>query len=278
VKSRIITALVVIPVVLATTFYRETWPLALLGGLVIYVGGLELSKLLDFSLAPLVALIAYAASTITILVIHPQVDWWGTVHLIIWLNVAATAVGSAAAYAAAKGNRAAAIISVFWLTGPISCVVALHAVGGLTHHGTWFLYTPLLIILLPLWAGDTAAIFAGMAFGKTLLAPKISPKKTLEGAIANLIASIAVALWVGSTVVRVSVPTALLIGAAVGIFGQGGDLFESWLKRRVNVKDSGNILPGHGGILDRIDSLLWAAPAVAAIFAWLLQAGAAYLR
>jgi phosphatidate cytidylyltransferase len=121
---------------------------------------------------------------------------------------------------------------------------------------------PVLIALLPLWAGDSAAIFAGKAFGKHPLAPSISPKKTWEGGIANFLACVLTAYGVGQWI-GLPVPHSLAIGASTGILGQVGDLFESWLKRKAGVKDSGTILPGHGGFLDRLDSLLFTAiPAV----------------
>ena len=125
-----------------------------------------------------------------------------------------------------------------------------------------------LLPIVPLWAGDSAAIFAGKAFGKHLLAPKVSPKKTWEGAIANLVSCILAGWGLG---VAVGLPWAVSIvcGALCGTFGQAGDLFESWLKRRAEVKDSGGILPGHGGLLDRIDSLLFSTiPVLLVISLW----------
>ena len=118
--------------------------------------------------------------------------------------------------------------------------------------------------LVPVWAGDIAAIFAGRALGKRLLAPKVSPKKTVEGSVANLLAAV-LAAWLLGRLLHVSDTRSLGAGLAVGLLGQAGDLFESWLKRRAGVKDSGVLLPGHGGVLDRLDSVLFAAPAVALI-------------
>lgn len=118
--------------------------------------------------------------------------------------------------------------------------------------------------IVPLWAGDTAAIFAGRAFGKHLLAPTVSPKKTVEGAIANLLACLAAA-WGFGVWLNVPAPQSLVCGLIAGVLGQIGDLFESWVKRQANVKDSGTLLPGHGGIMDRIDSILFTAPFVALV-------------
>lgn len=116
--------------------------------------------------------------------------------------------------------------------------------------------------VVPLWGGDTAAYFVGKSFGKRLLAPKISPKKTIEGGIANVLACLLVASLLGPHLGFV-LPISCAVGLAAGVLGQAGDLFESHLKRQAGVKDSGSILPGHGGMLDRIDSILFTAPFVA---------------
>lgn len=148
--------------------------------------------------------------------------------------------------------------AAIWVLGPLLLLVALQVLGNDGRGGDWNFQTPLLLVFLPLWAGDTAAIFAGKAFGKHLLAPNISPKKTWEGAIANFLACI-LAAWGTAVWVGIAPAWGVLIGVITGILGQAGDLFESWLKRQAGVKDSGNLLPGHGGILDRIDSLLFTA-------------------
>ena len=135
---------------------------------------------------------------------------------------------------------------------PLPCAVVAHGFG---REGT----RPFLCVLVVSWAGDTVAYFVGRAIGKNLFAPHISPKKTWEGAIGGFAGSIAVAFafthWL-------SVPLTLLLGAAAigNIAGQVGDLLESAYKRSAGVKDSGALLPGHGGVLDRIDALILAIP------------------
>lgn len=119
------------------------------------------------------------------------------------------------------------------------------------------LYFALSVVLL----GDTGAYFVGRAFGKTKLLPRVSPKKTLEGAMGGLVASgIAGGLLTHFFHLPFPMWVAILISLAAGIAGQVGDLAESALKRAANVKDSGYLLPGHGGVLDRIDALLFGAP------------------
>ena len=122
-----------------------------------------------------------------------------------------------------------------------------------------------------IFAGDTTALYAGTFCGRHRLSPTISPGKTIEGSLAGLAAGVAVGVvskalflpdwgWAASVIFSV----------AVGVAGQVGDLFESALKRASNVKDSGNLLPGHGGVLDRIDALLFAAPVAYGLHFYLL--------
>jgi phosphatidate cytidylyltransferase len=121
----------------------------------------------------------------------------------------------------------------------------------------------MMMLFCVIWTGDSFAYFVGKSIGRHQLAPVVSPKKTWEGAIAGFIFSIAAALACRYTFVsQITLKDAIIIGILVGIAGQVGDLGESIIKRAVQVKDSGQILPGHGGVLDRIDSLLFAAPAM----------------
>jgi phosphatidate cytidylyltransferase len=118
-----------------------------------------------------------------------------------------------------------------------------------------------LFLAVVTWAGDTGAYYAGTLWGKHLLMPAISPKKTVEGLFGGIVLSVAAALlaqqWFAS---HLSLIDAMILGVLLAGAGLLGDLFESLIKRRTGVKDSGGILPGHGGMLDRIDSLLFTAP------------------
>lgn len=124
--------------------------------------------------------------------------------------------------------------------------------------GTEWIFLVLLIVM----SGDTAAYFTGVNFGRTKLYPAISPNKSVEGSLGGLAGSVlgafAAKLWFFEAL---SVGDCLLLGVALGALGQLGDLFESMLKRCFGVKDSGTLIPGHGGILDRLDSLIFAFPA-----------------
>ena len=118
------------------------------------------------------------------------------------------------------------------------------------------------LTLFCVWATDSFAFFVGKAWGKRKLAPSISPNKTVVGAVGGLIAALIVGLMFGQVLLGKPV-VGLVVGVVAGVFGQLGDLFESALKRDIGVKDLGGIIPGHGGILDRFDSLLFTAPLVA---------------
>lgn len=122
------------------------------------------------------------------------------------------------------------------------------------------------------WIGDSAAFYAGRAFGKHKLAPTISPGKTWEGAIASLLfGSIVAVAILYYFIPTLNLPKALLLAAIANAFGQTGDLAESAMKRGAGVKDSGTMLPGHGGWLDRVDSSLFTMPVVYILYPWLAK-------
>jgi phosphatidate cytidylyltransferase len=116
-------------------------------------------------------------------------------------------------------------------------------------------------LLVVVWLGDTGAYYAGRALGRHALAPLISPKKTIEGALGGLVGNILAAM-LGKQILLpdAPLPQLLVLGIVLGIVSQIGDLSESALKRSAGVKDSSNLLPGHGGMLDRIDGVLFASP------------------
>ncbi len=119
-------------------------------------------------------------------------------------------------------------------------------------------YLPL-ILLFAVWASDICAYFAGKAFGKTLLVPQISPKKTYEGLMGAIFGSMLIVVLMGGPS-GMGIIKSLIIGAAIGLLGQLGDILESMGKRVTGVKDSSSLIPGHGGILDRMDSFIFTAP------------------
>ncbi len=151
----------------------------------------------------------------------------------------------------AAGISSSALLLVAY---PLSFAVRLH---GWSREGPRLLLFALVIT----WAGDTVAYFVGRAMGKHPFAPHLSPKKTWEGAVASLVGSLLVG-YAFSWWLSAPVPHLLAMAGVGNLAGQAGDLLESAYKRSAGVKDSGALLPGHGGILDRIDALILAIPAV----------------
>lgn len=154
-----------------------------------------------------------------------------------------------------------ASVRIGWLLGtPIYVGGTLSAVALVRDFdptGAWVLLTMVLA-----WGSDTCAYFVGRKYGKTKLAPRISPKKTLEGSGGGLAAAVVGAIIMSLFLPGLHVLDAIALGILGGAAGQAGDLLVSVLKRSSGVKDSGGILPGHGGVLDRADALAFTAPAV----------------
>jgi len=156
------------------------------------------------------------------------------------------------------GLLTAAYVSLFGAVSLLRTPGRLDAPSAV-HDDAAFLLV--LLVLCCVWATDTAAYYVGCSLGSTKLAPSLSPNKTIEGAVAGLAAGVMAGALLGHFLLG----RAMLgwwIGAASGIVGQLGDLFESGLKRELGIKDFSSIIPGHGGILDRFDSLLFTAPVV----------------
>ena len=152
----------------------------------------------------------------------------------------------------ALGHAAAAVFPSLYLGLPIGAMIAIRDARG---------REVLFLLMLTVVVSDTAQYYTGRAFGRRPLAPRISPKKTIEGAVGGfvfgaLLLVIAGEYWLPA----VTRPMRAVLGVSVVALGIAGDLFESMLKRSAGVKDSSSLIPGHGGVLDRIDALLFAAP------------------
>lgn len=155
-----------------------------------------------------------------------------------------------------------AALRIGWMFGApiyggmlLSSIVLIHRFED---GGSW-----VLLAMLVAWLSDTLAYFSGKLFGKRKLYPKLSPKKTVEGALGGLFGSVLGAIGVSLFLIdALPLAHAITLGLLCGMLGQAGDLFESLIKRSVGVKDSGSLLPGHGGILDRVDALMYASSGI----------------
>ena len=160
-------------------------------------------------------------------------------------------------------NWAWTIVGILCLGWMFSRLIPLRA---LADGREWVIFT-----LFAIFAADTSAFFIGRAWGRHAMAPTISPGKTWEGAIGGLVGAVAASLILAA-ILDFPIPSwqAAILGILVGIFSQVGDLAESMLKRKVGVKDSGTLIPGHGGILDRLDSVVFTVVVVYYYVIWVL--------
>ncbi len=147
---------------------------------------------------------------------------------------------------------AGTLLGLFYLPWLLNYLLYLRRLA----QGRWLL----ILLFFAVWACDSGAYYVGSRLGKYKLAPNISPGKTIEGAIGGLGLSILVFVMARIWLADLSITTAIMLGLGVGIIAQVGDLCESQIKRWAGVKDTGSLIPGHGGMLDRIDSLIFAAP------------------
>ena len=165
---------------------------------------------------------------------------------------------------------AVTIFGCLYASGLLSFLIAIrHPTGAATRPLAYVLLT--LFPLVITWICDTAAMAAGSAFGGPKLAPVLSPKKTRSGAVGGTLGGVIAALALGKFVINpqgwsFSVGQLLLFGLAVSIVGQVGDVAESLFKREAGLKDSSTLIPGHGGVLDRLDSLYFVIPAAAGLY------------
>ena len=150
-------------------------------------------------------------------------------------------------------DGAVALIAPLYIGLPLGMLVAIHSLGG---------REAVLLLIATIVVSDSSQYYTGRMFGRHALAPTISPKKTIEGAVGGVLIGTAFLVVAGRFVFPMARPAILLaMGACIVVLGITGDLFESKLKRVAGVKDSSTLIPGHGGVLDRIDALLLATPA-----------------
>jgi phosphatidate cytidylyltransferase len=272
-RQRVITALLLIPLPVAATWFGEPW----FTSLVSIFGVLAAFEFYRLGSAARVSPATYLGLAFTLIfivsrnpdlltrletsldptLVSPLILAAAVVLTMTWILLRGQQDGAIASWAWTM----AGILYTGWLFGH---VVALR---GLTDGRNW-----VFLILLATVASDTMAFFIGSAIGRHKLTPRISPNKTWEGAIAGIVGAAAFSLLFVPTrifglnstihIQGLGYGEAILLGVLVSVFGQIGDLAESMLKRNAKVKDSGNLLPGHGGILDRLDSIIFAGVVV----------------
>jgi phosphatidate cytidylyltransferase len=263
-KQRIITALILAPLALCGFFLLQGASFALFIGAVVVLGAWEWARLAGFDAQPTRVLFAVVVGVLLfVLYLLPGLAPWILVAALLWWL---TATWLVLTYPESSEHWSSAIYKLV-----IGLLILLPAWQGLVLIKQWPLGNWLIVsVMVLVWGADIGAYFSGKAFGKRKLAPKVSPGKSWEGMYGGLVASLLITAIVG--VFRgwsfSEFFFALLGAAIIVLISVVGDLTESMFKRKSGIKDSSNLLPGHGGVLDRIDSLTAAIP----VFALLLWA------
>lgn len=252
--SRVLVTVVGVPIVLWLVYLGGWW----LFGLAALAALLALHELyvMARSLRPLV-LAGYAGALATLLGAQLGGAEWMVGGFMLTLLLAFLLYGIAETRQPATVTASVTVLGVAWIALGLAHLLLLR---DLPEHGRLLIFT----VLLAVFADDTAAYLVGRLVGRHKLAPSLSPGKTWEGFVAGTAAAILVAFFALYDQDFLSIPESIGLGAAIALAGAAGDLFESAVKRDLQVKDSGRLLGGHGGMLDRIDSLLFAG--VAALY------------
>jgi len=260
-KQRVLTALLLMPLVLALIFAAPPqWFLVLLA-LILLAGSWEYLRLAGVSGRAAGLLLVIVQAVALAVLFSYRNDWAAGIAWYLALCCAAWLllfIRLPAYRQDARANGSYRVASI--VTSLLSITACWFALGWLRvqPQGSWLI----LLLLLIVWAADTGAYFAGKAFGKKKLAPRISPGKTRAGLVGGLVLAPLIALlaaWL-MPIASIAPLRLVLLSLVTALVSVGGDLMISMHKRTSGLKDSGSLLPGHGGILDRLDSLLAAAP------------------
>lgn len=267
--QRFLTAIAVTPIALAAVFYLPGWWFFAFVAVIIEFAAIEYLAIVrpQAPRAPLrllLVLAPVAAYAISFALSHTTDLHEVRLHLLAGALVISVGLGTLLLFSRTPLEETIPALGILAFGIPYFAL-PIASVHRLREIDPWVLFLLLLIV----WLGDTAAFYVGSRIGRHKMSPVISPKKSWEGAIAGFIVSLAAAAawsaWrLGEVDLRI-----LAASAVTAVASQSGDLVESMIKRGAGVKDSGNVLPGHGGVLDRMDAMLFGAP-VLLFTLWLL--------
>lgn len=265
-KQRVLTALVLVPIALWGFFYLDGGAFAIFVGAVVAIGAWEWARLVGLEdsssrltyagICALLILLLWNMPSIARLVVLFGVVWWG----FAWFLV----LGFPDSSKFWQCNTTKYIIGLLILLPAWQGLVLIKSIDL---HGNWIIFS----IMLFVWAADIGAYFAGRTWGKDKLAPKVSPGKSWQGLWGGMAAAVFVGIiiYFKTSFFDGKLILSLICLVILVAFSVLGDLTESMFKRQAGLKDSSNLLPGHGGVLDRIDSLTAAIP-VAVLLLWVL--------
>ncbi|MBV9454866.1 MAG: phosphatidate cytidylyltransferase [Rubrobacter sp.] len=245
---RLLTALVLAPIVLGIIMAGR-WAIALFIVIIVGLAAYELAR----ALTPLSFTATFGAGALPVVLSIPYGTSGALAGVVSGLPWALFWLSSRPE-ARTLRSFLAFLLMTLWIGMPLAHLVLIRELPD----GRYLV----LIVVVGPWISDSAAYFAGRFLGHHELSPVLSPKKTYEGAIGGLVVTVVAVGYFAHAFLDVNIIDAVILGVVVSVSSQAGDLFESVLKRILHLKDLGRILPGHGGILDRIDSLLFTTPAV----------------
>jgi phosphatidate cytidylyltransferase len=249
--SRVVISIILLPIVLGAVYLGGWWLFAL----VAIAASIALHEywLLAHELRPL-APAGYVGAALALVGAEMGGVEWMLGGVLTTLAFAFFLKGISEARASATVAIGGTLLGVLWIPVGLGFLILLR---GLSDHGRLLTF----VVLLAVWAGDTFAYFGGRLLGRHKMAPTTSPKKTWEGFVFGSAATIAVVFFALYKQNVLTIGHSIELGVVLALAAPLGDLFESLLKRDAGVKDSGTLLGGHGGMLDRADAFLFAAPA-----------------
>lgn len=260
-KQRILTAIVLIPVFITLLFTLSSKGFCIFTAILVLIGAFEWSQFLRLNTFPKSILFPFIMIVCVVNSLYLIINQYFSIESVLWVTLVwwLTAAFWVIRYPKNSDiwSRSKIFVGLMGVMTLIPSFLALNFIRGCPHG-----IELLCILFILIWGADIGAYFAGRAFGKHKLLLNVSPGKTWEGLLGALVTT---AIIMGMMIYFLQLPSnqilpLLLLGWVTVIFSVLGDLFESMLKRKVDIKDSGKILPGHGGILDRIDSLTAGAP------------------
>jgi phosphatidate cytidylyltransferase len=256
-SARTATVVVGAPLVIVT-LWLGGWPLAVLIALLVLLAARELHRIAAAAGQQASPVLAAGALAFPVLA---AVGRWDAAPLAVFTLVmlAGVAAMAAARRPKALSNAATDVLGALYAGGLLAYVVLVRAAFG---------FASTMLVLGAIWANDIGAYLVGVAWGRRKLVPAISPGKSVEGFFAGLVAAAAVGAGGGTAIGWPAVQSGAL-AVAVALAAVAGDLWESAIKRSASVKDSGGLLPGHGGVLDRFDAVLFGVPVGYYLLRWL---------
>ena len=254
-KQRILTAIILAPLVLLVIFYGNQWQFAALAALLQFMCGYEWLRMNRVSTVPNVVLNGVFTAAVFYAVLsnrlNLQIEWYVIAMVLLWLPAVLWLKFS---YWGRERGVSQHMKTLIGLLAIVLFAVCLNVLHGQSKGHIWTL-----ILFLLIWVADVGAYVSGKTLGKHKLAPSISPGKTWEGLLGAIVL-VAIYAWIVAWAMKIDTVMAVVLFPIVAAFSVVGDLCASLGKRQAGIKDSSNFLPGHGGFIDRFDSLIAATP------------------